>query len=120
MLVTRNQDGTMDTSVYRKRTHTDQYLNFTAYHPLHHKLGVIRSLLDRKDSIITRETDKESEDKHICEALRNNGYPKWSITLAKQQKSNQEKKKVEKKKTDQTNTKKTMVVIPYMKNISER
>ena len=106
VLVTRLPDGSMSTSVYRKKTHTDQYLNFSSHHPLHHKLGVIRSLLDRKDTIVTEDSDKEQEDKHICEALRKNGYPNWSIKLAKQQKVNQKKKKDEKKKSQNTQTKK--------------
>ena len=47
-LIVRKPDGTVKLLVYRKKTHTDQYLNFDSQHPLHQKLGVIRTLMDRK------------------------------------------------------------------------
>ena len=43
--------------VYRKKTHTDQYLNFESHYPLPHKLGVIRTLYDRCDNIVTDPDD---------------------------------------------------------------
>ena len=64
-LIVKKPDGTVKLLVYRKKTHTDQYLNFDSHHPTYHKLGVIRTLLNRMDSIITEEDDKLAEEKTI-------------------------------------------------------
>ena len=46
-LIIRKPDGTMKLLVYRKPTHTDQYLNFMSEHPLHQKMGVIHRVTTR-------------------------------------------------------------------------
>ena len=38
-LMIQKEDGTVKLLVYRKKTHTDQYMNFTTHHPLTQKLG---------------------------------------------------------------------------------
>ena len=59
--ITRKPDGSLKLSIYRKATHTNHYLQFQSHHPLHQKLGVVRTLLDRKDNIVTEDADKEKE-----------------------------------------------------------
>ena len=48
--------------------------------PLHQKMGVIRTLLDRCKTLVTEEADKQKEREHIKEALTRCGYPQWTIS----------------------------------------
>ena len=71
----------------KKKAHTDQYLQFSSHHPLHRKLGVIRTLLDRNDSIVAEEEDRKLEEDHIRKALSVCGYPEWTINKVKKDRS---------------------------------
>ena len=84
-LIVRKTDGRVKLLVYRKKTHTDQYLHFSSHHPLQHKLSVVRTLLDRSSQIVTEEEDREQEEHHIRTALTRCGYPDWSINQVKSQ-----------------------------------
>ena len=81
-LTCKQADGSVKVKVFRKATHTDQYLNFQSYQPLQHKLAVVRALCHRANTIISTEKDKEEENRHITSTLRECGYPKWAIEQA--------------------------------------
>ncbi|XP_053372991.1 uncharacterized protein LOC128546467 [Mercenaria mercenaria] len=49
-LIVRQPDGSVKLLVYRKKAHTDRYLQFDSHHPLQHKYSVIRTLLERCNS----------------------------------------------------------------------
>ena len=66
----------LNTIVYRKPTHTDHYLQFDSHHPLIHKLGVIRTLYHRAETIISDQDDVAPEKDHVKGALHKCGYPK--------------------------------------------
>ena len=115
---TRQADGSLEVSVFRKKTHTDQYLAFQSHHPLHHKLGVIRTLLDRSETLITREEEKAKEEMHITGALKNCGYPPWTIRKVKKMR---ETPKDRSKPKDTENRTPTLgqVSLPYVAGLSE-
>ncbi len=72
-LVTRRTDGSLKLCVYCKPTQTDQYLQFDGHQPTEHKMGVIRTLTHRANTIIT-----EEEYSHIRKVLSIAGYSKWA------------------------------------------
>ena len=107
---TRNPDGSITTSVYRKPPHTDKYLDFNSNHPMQHKRSVARTLLQRAQKIPSNQTEKSSEVKHIFSALKANGYPKRFI---------QDNLKTP-TRTLTPNTYKGLVILPYVKGLSEK
>ena len=82
---TRNEEGLLSLTVYRKPTHTDQYLQFSSNQPLSHKLGVIRTLHHRCETLCSSEESKLQELDHLRRVLSVSGYTKsaW-VTATKQ------------------------------------
>ncbi|XP_077983291.1 uncharacterized protein LOC144438135 [Glandiceps talaboti] len=78
-LTVMQPDGNLDIRIYRKPTHTDQYLNFSSNHPLEHKLGVIQTLFHRAKTVITDPHVVDEEKHHIVQALSKCGYPQWAF-----------------------------------------
>ena len=62
--------------MYRKPTHTSQYLNFSPPPP-QHKLCVIRTLTDRADTIVTTEEHKQQELNSVRKSLAICGNQDW-------------------------------------------
>ena len=81
--ITSETDRRIKVKVYRKPTHTDQYLNFYSNHPIQHKLGVIRTLYDRAVAVVTDPTDREAELDYVDNALRRCDYPDWALKQAR-------------------------------------
>jgi len=118
ILLVPREDGSVKLVVYRKKSHTDQYLNFSSHHPLNHKLPVIRTLLERCYSIVTEEDDRKKEKEHVARALSKCGYPLWTIDRVKQD-IVEKYLNDEAKKAKYTSNHKGMVVVPYVKRLSE-
>ena len=76
---TRKEIGSVKSTVYRKKTLTDQYLTFASHHPKHQKLRVVRKLMNRCETITTEEGDKKEETEHLSGALRVCDYPPWAL-----------------------------------------
>ena len=67
--VNMNKDGSTHVTVYRKPTHTDQYLNFGSNHHLQHKRSVVRTLMKRAEVMVTRPDCRRKEMAHVQDAL---------------------------------------------------
>ena len=77
------EDRTTKISIYRKATHTDQYLNFESNHHIKQKIGIISTFEHSIEELVTTEEDKKRELSHVKKALRRCGHPKWSLNRKK-------------------------------------
>ena len=109
-MTSRNPDGTIKTSVYRKATHTDKYLQFNSHHPTQHKRSVARTLLDRAKNIPSTDADKLSDVQHVVDALKINGYTDQFIRSCQSTTVS----------TNQSQTSRGFVTLPYLQGISEK
>lgn len=64
----------VESSVYRKPTHTDQYLHWDSNHPSGTKQGVVRCLGYRAKNICSTESNLRKEQCHLRQAFMKNGY----------------------------------------------
>ncbi|XP_074030332.1 uncharacterized protein [Leptinotarsa decemlineata] len=111
-VLVKRTDTKWETSVYRKPTHTGQYLNHESNHHQSTKRGIIKTLLDRAFGLCNTKEGLEKELDIIKSDLRRNGYSKAMIekTLAKRQ---QEPRKEEKPSQP-------VLALPYIRGLSER
>ena len=98
--------------MYRKPTHTDQYLAYYSHHPQSVKHGIVKCLYDRAKHLITKPSVISKEKKHLSSVLVSNGYPSSFI------------QKLTKTTRPTANSKptqefKSTAVLPYIKGVSE-
>ena len=103
-----DSSGNLFFKIYRKPTHTSQYLNFQSNHHISQKLGIVSTFQHRIDTIITKEEDKTKEQQEVAKSLKRCGYPDWAL------KNNN--KRTSQKKDDYLVT----TSIPYVKSLSEK
>ena len=82
-LVTAKGDGSLSTSIYRKSTHTNQYLQWDSHHAIANKYSVINSLIHRAKNIYSNQDQLEEELTCIDRALTACKYPSWAIKRMK-------------------------------------
>ena len=102
-------DRSTKITIYRKATHTDQYLDFKSNHHVKQKAGIINTFKHRIEELVTEEEDKQKELKHVKKALKRCGHPNWVLN-GRKKKNKQKEEKVERR---------GKVVLPYVKGTSE-
>ena len=74
------------TTVYRKTTNNDVYLNWNAFAPISWKIGTLKTLIERAYLICSTDELRNRELKHIEKVFyENNCYPKYVIKQVLQQ-----------------------------------
>ena len=77
-IVTINGDGTLNTKVYRKPTHTDLYLQWDSHHAIAAKYSVINTLHHRARAVCSNKQLLKEEEDHLQKVLTENKYPMWA------------------------------------------
>ena len=101
--VTRDSDGPLNTTVYRKPTHT-------VHHPQSVKRGIVKCLYDRARQLTTKPSAISEEKKLLSSVLVSNGYPSSFV-----RKLPKTKRVIANKEPAQ----KSIAVLPYIKSVSE-
>ena len=78
-IVKPEADGKLSTTVYRKPTHTDQYLQWDNHHCLSAKFWVIHTLSHRAQTVCSNPELLNKEKTHLSNALTQCKYPKWAL-----------------------------------------
>jgi hypothetical protein len=79
LLVTRERNGYLGYSVYRKPTHTGRYLHFASWQPFMHKRAVVRSLVGRAFTHSSTFAERKNELDRVKAELAQNGYPRRMV-----------------------------------------
>ena len=112
-------DNSILTSVYRKPTHTDLYLQWDSHHHLSAKYSVINTLRHRAKTVCSNNQLWKEEEDHLNRALNNCRYPAWALNRAKLTNMVNYKRKKHKTTKNHNSNKKPYIVMPYMNGLSE-
>ena len=125
MLITPDEEGRLNTSVYRKATHTDQYLHWDSHHAVNSKYSMVGTLFHRARTICSTPMQLQKEEKHLHQSLKRCKYPDWAtnrVKLRSQASAAKRRKEKHQRRTDQssnTKTPKPYTVVPYHQGLSE-
>ena len=78
-IVKPEADGKLSITVYRKSTHTDQYLQWDSPHHLSAKFSVIHTLSHKAKTVCSKPELLQQEKDHLRKALTKCKYPKWAL-----------------------------------------
>ena len=82
-IVTINDDGSVNTKVYRKPTHTDLYLQWDSHHAITAKYSMINTLHHRAKAVCSNKQSLKEEEDHLQKVLTENKYPMWALNRVK-------------------------------------
>ena len=78
-IVKPEADGILSITVYRKPTHTDQYLQWDSHHHLLAKFSVIHTLSHRAKTVCSKPELLQQGKDHLRKGLTKCKYPKWAL-----------------------------------------
>ena len=121
ILITPEEDGSLKTSVFRKTTRTDLYLQWDSHHPIPSKYSVAGTLYHRATTVCSN--PQLLQEEHLFKALRRCKYPTWAINRARMKSQNPNRNRTRRNQiqTGQNSNKQILyMVVPYHQGLRER
>ena len=106
MLIVPDEEGRLNTKVYRKPTHTDQYLHWDSHHSITSKYSVIGTLYHRARTVCSNQEYLNNEEEHLIKSLNRCKYPRWALNRVKIKNQAAQKKDKSNSKKSATNNNK--------------
>ena len=123
ILVTPREDGSLSTTVYRKPTHTDLYLQWDSHHSISSKYSVSGTFHHRAKTICSSPQLLQQEEDHMSRVLTKCKYPAWAVNRVKIKIRTPSQTKQKKSNNSNANNQKSnwnpYIVVPYFKGLSE-
>ena len=127
-LVTIQPDNTLSTSVYRKPTHTDQYLHWDSNHHITAKHSVYNTLAHRAKTVSSTQDSLDQELLHIKTALQLCQFPNWTLNQwehsfkhpSHTSNNNNNNSNNSSNNQDLNNKYKATIVVPYIPKTADR
>ena len=123
ILIIPEENGKLNTTVYRKPTHTDMYLHWDSHHNIPSKYSVIGTIYHRANTICSTTQYLQKEEKHLNQALKKCKYPSWAINRAKMKikttESHSTNRRTGNSNSGQSSSPKLNIVVPYHQGLSE-
>ena len=121
-LVIPQPDGSSSTTVYRKPTHTDFYLQWDSHHTIARKYSVVNTLHDRARAVCSNPQLLQNEE-HLQQVLIENKYPAWALNRVKMKINAPTSQDNNKRGTNNcasviSNSQGPYMVVPYAKGLS--
>ena len=118
------KEGKLNTTVYRKPTHTDLYLQWDSHHNIPAKYSVTGTLFHRAKTICSSPQHLHKEEQHLTSALKRCKSPTWALNRI-QLKNNKEtanknnNRGTKPTRPEQSNINQPHIVVPYHQGLSE-
>ena len=124
-LVTNEPDNTFSTTVYRKLTHTDQYLHWNSNHHINAKHSVYNTLAHGAKVVSSTQDKLDRELQQIRTALQHCQFPAWALNqwqnkFTHPNQTNTTTTTNNNNNPQDNNKKNITIVVPYMPTTGEK
>ena len=114
------------TTVYRKPTHTDQYLHWDSSHFIIAKQSVYNTLADRAKIVSSNQEALHKALDHIKKPLQVCQFPSWALNqlqhkfIRKHNNNQDSNPNINSSNTDNNNNTNITIVVPYIQGLEKK